>query len=52
MVITGQGGEPVLDDKGQTQPLVITPGWTTAVPMFIQALPGGADSTPYLHPEL
>jgi|WetSurMetagenome_2_1015567.scaffolds.fasta_scaffold34449_2 hypothetical protein len=43
MVITAQGGEPILDDKDQTQPLVITPGWTTAVPMFIQALPGGVD---------
>ena len=47
MVITGQGGLPVLDAKGQTQPLVITPGWTTPVPMFIQALPGGAIGTPY-----
>ena len=47
MVITGQGGLPVLDANGQTQPLVITPGWTTPVPMFIQALPGGAIGTPY-----
>lgn len=46
MVITAQGGQPVIDDKGQTQPLVITPGWTTAVPMFIQAIPGGDDGTP------
>lgn len=47
MLITGQGGLPVLDAKGQTQPLVITPGWATPVPMFIQALPGGAIGTPY-----
>jgi hypothetical protein len=47
MVITGQGGRPVLDAKGQTQPLIVTPGWTTPIPMFIQALPGGDDSTPY-----
>jgi hypothetical protein len=40
MVITGQGGQPVLD-HGATQPLIITPGWTTAVPIFIQAVPGG-----------
>ncbi len=46
MVITGQGGQPVLDANGQVQPLVITPGWTTAVPMFIQAIPGGAIGTP------
>jgi hypothetical protein len=46
MVITGQGGQPVLDADGQTQSLVITPGWTTAVPMFIQAIPGGAIGTP------
>ena len=46
MVITGQGGQPVLDANGQAQPLVITPGWTTAVPMFIQAIPGGAIGTP------
>jgi hypothetical protein len=46
MVITGQGGQPVLDANDQTQPLVITPGWTTAVPMFIQAIPGGANGTP------
>ena len=45
MVITEQGGAPVLVND-QTQPLVITPGWTTPVPMFIQALPGGDDSTP------
>jgi hypothetical protein len=47
MVITGQGGLPINDANGQTQPLVITPGWTMAVPMFIQALPGGAIGTPY-----
>jgi hypothetical protein len=47
MVITGQGGRPVLDAKGQTQPLVVTPGWPTPIPMFIQALPGGAIGTPY-----
>jgi hypothetical protein len=47
MVITAQGGQPVLDANGQTQPLVITPGWTTAVPMFIQALPGGTDGDSY-----
>jgi hypothetical protein len=46
MVITGQGGYPVLDNNGRTQPLVITPGWTTPIPMFIQALPGGDDGTP------
>ena len=46
MVITGQGGRPVLDANGQVQPLVVTPGWTTAVPMFIQAIPGGAIGTP------
>jgi len=46
MVITGQGGYPVLDSNGKTQPLVITPGWATPVPMFIQALPGGKDGTP------
>jgi len=46
MVITEHGGAPVLVN-GQTQPLVITPGWTTPVPMFIQALPGGAIGTPY-----
>jgi hypothetical protein len=46
MVITGQGGQPVLD-HGATQPLIITPGWTTAVPMFIQAVPGGTTNTPY-----
>jgi hypothetical protein len=46
MVITGQGGQPVLDANGQAQPLVITPGWTTAVPMFIQAIPGGATGAP------
>jgi len=45
MVITGQGGLPVLAD-GNTQPLVITPGWATAVPVFIQAIPGGNLSTP------
>jgi hypothetical protein len=45
MVITGQGGRPVLDANGQVQPLVVTPGWTTAVPMFIQAIPGGAIGT-------
>jgi hypothetical protein len=45
MVITGQGGQPVLDANGQVQPLVVTPGWTTAVPMFIQAIPGGAIGT-------
>lgn len=47
MVATGQGGQPVLDANGQVQPLVVTPGWTTAVPMFIQAIPGGAIGTPY-----
>jgi hypothetical protein len=46
MVLTGQGGQPVLSN-GQTQPLIITPAWTTAVPMFIQAIPGGAIGTPY-----
>jgi hypothetical protein len=46
MVITGQGGQPVIDANGQVQPLVVTPGWTTAVPMFIQAIPGGAIGTP------
>jgi hypothetical protein len=46
MVITGQGGQPVLSD-GQTQPLIITPGWTAAVPLFIQAIPGGTIGTPY-----
>ena len=46
MVVTGQGGKPVLDGEGRTQPLVITPGWTEAVPIFIQAIPGGDDSTP------
>lgn len=46
MVRTGQGGKPVLDAKGQAQPLVITPGWTTEVPLFIQSIPGGADGIP------
>jgi hypothetical protein len=46
MVITGEGGQPVLDGNGQVQPLVVTPGWTTAVPIFIQAIPGGANGTP------
>ena len=40
MVMTDQSGHPVLV-SGQTQPLVITPGWDTAVPLFIQALTGG-----------
>jgi hypothetical protein len=44
MVIT-EGGQPVLVN-GQTQPLVITPGWPTPIPMFIQALPGGAVGAP------
>ena len=46
MVITGQGGKFVLDALGKTQPLVIEPGWTEAVPMFIEAIPGGDDSAP------
>jgi hypothetical protein len=41
MVVTGGGGLPVLDENNQTQPLVITPGWSTDVPIFIQAIPGG-----------
>lgn len=45
MVITGQGGQPVLDENGETQPLVIMPGWTTTIPMFIDAIPGGDDGT-------
>jgi hypothetical protein len=44
MVITGQGGLP---PDGQVEPLIITPNWETAVPMFVQAIPGGAiDTTP------
>ncbi len=40
MVRTGQNGQPVLVN-GQTQPLVLTPDWGAAVPVFIQALTGG-----------
>jgi len=47
MVVTAQGGQPVLDADGRTQPLVVTPGWTIAVPMFIEARPGGSDDEPY-----
>lgn len=46
MVITDLSGQPVPDANGQTEPLVITPGWTTAVPMFVQAIPGGDIGTP------
>jgi hypothetical protein len=46
MVITGKGGEPVLDTLGHTQPLIIEPGWTEAVPLFIEAIPGCDSTTP------
>ena len=46
MVRTGRQGQPILVD-GQRQPLVLTPGWTTAVPLFINALPGGSRSDRY-----
>ena len=41
MVITGQGGIPVPDMNGNAQPLVVMPGWTSDVPVFIQGIPGG-----------
>jgi hypothetical protein len=47
MVKTGAGGQPVLDTNNQTQPLIITPHWGDAVPMFIQAIPGGDSSNNY-----
>jgi hypothetical protein len=46
MVKTGRGGQPITVN-GETQPLVLTPGWTTAVPMFIHASPGGGPSDRY-----
>lgn len=43
MVVTGAGGMPADEPP---EPLVITPPWDAAVPMFIQAIPGGAVGTP------
>ena len=37
MILTGQNGQPLLVD-GKTLPLVITPGWGAAVPIFISAV--------------
>ena len=41
MVITDRYGQPVTDADNRTQPLVVTPDWKGAVPMFIRAIPGG-----------
>jgi hypothetical protein len=41
MVVTNRVGRPVLDANNRTQPLIVTPDWKGAVPMFIRAIPGG-----------
>ena len=47
IMITNTQGNPVLDANNHTQPLVLTPGWGAAVPMFIQGVPGGNPSDNY-----
>ena len=44
MPITGESGSWTI---GKPQPLVLTPGWKSAVPLFINAYPGGLDSDHY-----
>jgi hypothetical protein len=44
VVETTKGGQP-LGFSGR--PFVVTPGWTTPVPLFINALPGGTPSDRY-----
>ena len=46
MIRTNASGQPVLVD-GQPQPLVITPGRGSGVPMFIDALTGGVSADNY-----
>lgn len=46
VVKTDLNGQPVLVN-GQTQPLVISPGWGSGVPMFVSALTGGNPSDQY-----
>ena len=43
MLKTGSGGIPLPGD----QPLVIAPGWTDGVPIFVQAVPGGVATDNY-----
>ena len=42
MMVTGAGGLPADEPP---EPLVITPPWDAAVPLFIQAIPGGSVKT-------
>lgn len=42
---TNRTGQPVGPRSGR--PLVLTPGWTAPVPLFVNALPGGSESDHY-----
>jgi hypothetical protein len=47
MVVTGQGGRPLLDSDKRPRPLVIDMHWPAGAPLFIQAFPGGAEADNY-----